>query len=98
MSVIWEPAFDDEVAHWRRIAERLTQSHFAPLAEELDREQRYPHENVRLLVEHKLAGLFVPKAYGGEGASLRATVRTHASGDSRRRTVGQCSHARSKAS
>ena len=74
MSVIWEPAFDDEVAHWRRIAERLTQSHFAPLAEELDREQRYPHENVRLLVEHKLAGLFVPKAYGGEGASLRATV------------------------
>ena len=88
MSVIWEPAFDDEVAHWRRIAERLTQAHFAPLAEELDREQRYPHENVRRLVEHKLAGLFVPKAYGGEGASLTRHRRGGRSGRRRLRVDG----------
>jgi alkylation response protein AidB-like acyl-CoA dehydrogenase len=74
MSVIWQPALGEEAARWRALAERVTQAHFAPLAEELDREQRYPHENVRCLVEHKLAGLFIPKAYGGEGASLTATV------------------------
>ena len=74
MSVIWQPALSEEAARWRAVAERITQEHFAPLAEELDREQRYPRENVRALVEHKLAGLFIPKAYGGEGASLSATV------------------------
>ncbi len=74
MAVIWQPALDAEAARWRAAAERLTHSKFAPLAEELDRKQRYPHENVRALVEQRLAGLFIPKTYGGEGASLTATV------------------------
>src|SRR6267378_5412171 len=74
MAVIWEPALAEEAARWREIAARLAQEHFAPLAEELDREQRYPWENVRRLVEHKLAGLFIPTAYGGQGASLTATT------------------------
>src|ERR1700704_6592232 len=74
MAVIWEPALAGEAARWQQIAARLTQEHFAPLAEELDREQRYPWENVSLLVEHKLAGLFIPAAYGGQGASLTATA------------------------
>jgi alkylation response protein AidB-like acyl-CoA dehydrogenase len=74
MAVIWEPALAEEAARWQQIAARLTQEHFAPLAEELDREQRYPWENVSLLVEHKLAGLFIPAAYGGQGASLTATA------------------------
>jgi alkylation response protein AidB-like acyl-CoA dehydrogenase len=74
MTVIWQPALSDEAERWRAIAERLTREHFAPLAEELDRQQRYPWENVRQLVEHDLAGLFIPKAYGGQGASLTATA------------------------
>jgi alkylation response protein AidB-like acyl-CoA dehydrogenase len=74
MTVIWQPALSEEAAHWRAIADRLTQAHFAPLAGELDREQRYPWENVRALVEHNLAGLFIPKPYGGQGASLSTTV------------------------
>ncbi|MEA2988032.1 MAG: hypothetical protein QOG83_743, partial [Alphaproteobacteria bacterium] len=74
MAVIWTPALSEEAARWREIAAGVTAEHFAPLAQELDREQRYPWENVRRLVEHKLAGLFVPTAYGGEGASLTATV------------------------
>ncbi|HZA02252.1 MAG TPA: acyl-CoA dehydrogenase family protein [Hyphomicrobiaceae bacterium] len=72
--MIWQPALSDEAERWRAIAERLTREHFAPLAEELDRQQRYPWENVRQLVEHDLAGLFIPKAYGGQGASLTATA------------------------
>jgi alkylation response protein AidB-like acyl-CoA dehydrogenase len=74
MTVIWQPVLSDEVKAWRAVADRLTQQHFAPLAEELDREQRYPWENVRRLVEYDLAGLFIPKDYGGQGASLSATV------------------------
>jgi alkylation response protein AidB-like acyl-CoA dehydrogenase len=74
MSVIWQPVLDAEAGNWRAVAENVTQRHFAPLAEELDREQRYPWENVRSLVEHQLAGLFIPKAFGGQGASLVVTA------------------------
>lgn len=74
MTVIWQPALSEEASRWRAVADRLTRERFAPLAEELDRAQRYPWENVRALVEHKLAGLFIPKAYGGEGADLGTTV------------------------
>jgi alkylation response protein AidB-like acyl-CoA dehydrogenase len=74
MTVLWQPILGEEAGRWQAVAGRVTQEHFAPLAEELDREQRYPWENVRRLVEHDLAGLFIPKAYGGQGASLSATV------------------------
>jgi alkylation response protein AidB-like acyl-CoA dehydrogenase len=74
MTVIWQPALDAEAQRWQSLAARLSDEHFAPLTEELDREQRYPWENVRRLVDNKLAGLFIPKAYGGEGASLTSTV------------------------
>ena len=73
-SVIWQPALSADAAQWRALAERVTRERVAPLAQALDREQRYPWENVRTLVEHKLAGLFIPKQYGGEGASLTATA------------------------
>ena len=74
MTVIWQPALSAEASRWRAVADRLTQERFAPLAEELDRAQRYPWENVRALVEHKLAGLFIPRAYDGQGADLGTTV------------------------
>src|SRR3989442_8450853 len=74
MAVIWQAAFDEDAARWQAKAARLTQEHFAPLAAELDREQKYPWESVRRLTEHGLAGLFIPKAYGGHGAGLTATA------------------------
>jgi alkylation response protein AidB-like acyl-CoA dehydrogenase len=74
VSVVWQPELDADATRWRDIAARVTAEHFAPLAPEIDRDQRYPWESVRRLVEHKLAGLFIPTAYGGEGASLTATV------------------------
>ena len=74
MTVIWQPALTEEAKRWQTLADRVTQEHFAPLAEEIDREQRYPWESVRRLVEHNLAGLFIPKKYGGQSASLGATV------------------------
>jgi alkylation response protein AidB-like acyl-CoA dehydrogenase len=74
MAVIWEPELGEEARRWQAIAARVTAEHFAPLAAEIDRNQRYPWENVRRLVEGKLAGLFIPAAYGGEGASLTTTA------------------------
>ncbi|GMG84950.1 acyl-CoA dehydrogenase family protein [Paralimibaculum aggregatum] len=74
MSVIWEPELGGSAAAWKATAERLTETRFAPLAEEIDREQRYPWESIETMVEHGLAGVFIPKEYGGRGASLVDTV------------------------
>ena len=73
MAVIWEPRLDAEGEKWVGLADQLVEEHFAPLAEELDREQRYPWENVEKLVESGLAGLFVASEFGGQGASFETT-------------------------
>jgi alkylation response protein AidB-like acyl-CoA dehydrogenase len=70
MSVLWEPPLDDEAKHWVGVAHELNREHFVPLAAELDRDQRYPWENVEKLVESGISGLRIPREYGGEGASL----------------------------
>ena len=72
MALLWEPRLDDEGLRWRDLARDLTAKYFAPLAAELDRDQRYPWESVKRLIDAKIAGMFVPKSYGGEGASLTA--------------------------
>jgi alkylation response protein AidB-like acyl-CoA dehydrogenase len=74
MSVLWELPLDDEAKHWVDIAESLNREHFVPLAAELDRDQRYPWENVERLGASGLSGLLIPKEYGGAGASLATGV------------------------
>ncbi|HEY1230384.1 MAG TPA: acyl-CoA dehydrogenase family protein [Ramlibacter sp.] len=74
MTVIWKPSLDDTAAQWQALADRLGRERFGPLAEELDREQRYPWETIEALVEHKFTGLFLPRAFGGQGQNLVATV------------------------
>lgn len=73
MAVVWGPELDADGEKWLDIAKDLSERHFTPLAEELDREQRYPEENVARLVESGLAGLFVPERFGGAGASFVTT-------------------------
>jgi alkylation response protein AidB-like acyl-CoA dehydrogenase len=74
MTVIWNPQLDENAAKWQALADRLGRERFAPLAFELDRDQRYPWETIEALVEHKFTGLFLPRDFGGEGQSLLATV------------------------
>lgn len=74
MTVLWKPKLDEATTRWQALADRLGSERFAPLAPELDREQRYPWETIEALVEHKFTGLFLPTAWGGEGQSLTATV------------------------
>jgi len=74
MTVIWNPALDEASTRWQALANQLGAERFAPLAPELDREQRYPWETIASLVEHKFTGLFLPTQCGGQGASLVSTV------------------------
>ena len=72
MSVIWEPRLGAEDELWRDIARQTTREHFAPIAAEIDAAGRYPWESVEVLRTTGLAGMFVPKEYGGGGVSLTA--------------------------
>ncbi|QRR36444.1 acyl-CoA dehydrogenase family protein [Hydrogenophaga sp. YM1] len=74
MSVLWEMPLDDESLHWRGLAQGLTAQYFAPAADAIDREQRYPIEHLGRLLESGISGMFLPKAYGGGGASLVSLV------------------------
>lgn len=70
--VLWEPRLDAEAAEWRGRARDLAAQHFAPLAEEIDREQRYPYEHIETFVRNGLTGILVPKELGGLGLSMQA--------------------------
>jgi alkylation response protein AidB-like acyl-CoA dehydrogenase len=74
MSIIWSPKLDANAQAWLDTAAVLTKEKFAPLAEELDREQRYPWESIDVLVKSGLAGVFIPKEHGGQGAALSSTI------------------------
>lgn len=74
MTVIWNPTLDEAASAWQALANKLGSERFAPLAAELDRDQRYPWETIGTLVENRFTGLFLPKQWGGEGASLTSTV------------------------
>jgi len=74
VTVVWTPPLDEEAARWQALADRLGRERFAPLAPELDRDQRYPWETIEALVEHRFTGLFLPAQWGGVGASLTTTV------------------------
>jgi short/branched chain acyl-CoA dehydrogenase len=52
----------------RRTVREFAQTRVEPLAEELDRESRFPYELVAEMGELGLMGIPVPEAYGGAGA------------------------------
>ncbi|MBK0399146.1 acyl-CoA dehydrogenase family protein [Limibaculum sp. M0105] len=58
----------------RRTARHLAETVFAGRAAEIDREERYPWENVEALRDAGLTGMTIPIALGGRGASLLAAV------------------------
>jgi alkylation response protein AidB-like acyl-CoA dehydrogenase len=58
----------DEQAAIRRLVRDFAQQEVKPVAEELDREKRFPYEIVRKLGELGLMGIPYPQEYGGGGA------------------------------
>src|SRR5262249_38174972 len=57
----------DEQELIRRTVREFAESRVAPVAEELDRECRFPYELVAELAELGLMGLPIPEEYGGAG-------------------------------
>ena len=51
----------------RRTVRDFAEEKIAPVAEELDREHRFPYELVAELAELGLMGMPIPQAYGGGG-------------------------------
>src|ERR671916_1360469 len=58
----------DEQEAIRRLARDFAESEVRPVAEELDRDKRFPYEIVAKLGELGLMGIPYPEEYGGGGA------------------------------
>jgi alkylation response protein AidB-like acyl-CoA dehydrogenase len=58
----------DEQQLLRQTVREFAQSRVAPVAEELDRESRFPYELVAEMAELGLMGIPIPEEYGGAGA------------------------------
>jgi butyryl-CoA dehydrogenase len=56
------------------MAREFAQKDVAPIAAEIDREARFPHETVTRMGELGLLGIVVPEAWGGSGADVVAYV------------------------
>jgi butyryl-CoA dehydrogenase len=64
----------DEQAMIRDMAREFAQEHVAPIASEIDRDARFPHETVKRMGELGLLGIMVPEAWGGSGADTVSYV------------------------
>ena len=64
----------DEQAMIRDMAREFAQEHIAPIAAEIDRDARFPHETVKRMGELGLLGIMVPEAWGGSGADTVSYV------------------------
>ena len=76
MAAIWEPTLDVTALRWQKAAQELSTKYFAPAADAIDREQRYPIEHLTPLRESGISGMFIPEQYGGGSTSLTALVAT----------------------
>ena len=63
-----------EQGKWKRIAEGVGRDVIGPNAEMIDRDGRFPKENLRALGKAGLLGLLVPKEHGGAGQNIVTSV------------------------
>src|ERR1700675_4566106 len=52
------------------MAGQFAEGKFKPIAGEIDREARYPHETVKRMGELGLMGIAIPEKWGGAGADV----------------------------
>jgi alkylation response protein AidB-like acyl-CoA dehydrogenase len=65
---------NDEQQMIQAMAREFAQGEIAPIAEEIDREARFPHETVKRMGELGLMGIAVPEPWGGAGSDTVAYV------------------------
>jgi butyryl-CoA dehydrogenase len=64
----------DEQQMIQAMAREFAESEIKPIAEEIDRDGRFPHETVKRMGELGLLGIMVPEAWGGSGADTVSYV------------------------
>jgi alkylation response protein AidB-like acyl-CoA dehydrogenase len=64
----------DEQQMIQTMAREFAQEHIAPIASEIDRDARFPHETVKRMGELGLLGIMVPETWGGGGADTVSYV------------------------
>src|SRR5687767_13878008 len=62
----------DDERHVRDLARAIARERIAPLAAQVDETEAYPAEQLRLLGQQGLMGLYIPEAYGGAGLGALA--------------------------
>ena len=62
----------DDERQTRELARAIARERIAPLAAQVDETEAYPAEQLRLLGQQGLMGLYVPEAYGGAGLGALA--------------------------
>jgi alkylation response protein AidB-like acyl-CoA dehydrogenase len=67
-------ALTDEQQMVQAMAREFAETHIKPIADEIDREARFPHETVKRMGELGLLGIVVPEAWGGGGGDTVAYV------------------------
>jgi butyryl-CoA dehydrogenase len=64
----------DEQAAIQAMAREFAESEIRPIAIEIDREARFPHDTVKRMGELGLMGIAVPERWGGSGSDMVAYV------------------------
>ena len=59
----------DEQRMIQKTVREFAKKELAPLAYEIDRDERFPHENFKKMAEMGLLGITIPEEYGGSGGS-----------------------------
>ncbi|SFG75940.1 Acyl-CoA dehydrogenase, middle domain [Desulfotomaculum arcticum] len=66
----------DEQKMMRDMVRKLAQNEIAPLAAEIDRDHRFPRENIEKMAELGLMGVPIPEEYGGAGCDFLSYIIT----------------------
>jgi len=70
----WEIKFQPEAESIRRMAKEFAEKEIAPIADRVDRENKYPMDLFEKMAKQGLFGMFTPSGYGGSGLDLLSTV------------------------
>ena len=65
-------SFTREQVKYKRLVSKLVENHILAVSEEIDREGRFPAENIKLLGEHGILGLGISASKGGIGGDFVA--------------------------
>jgi alkylation response protein AidB-like acyl-CoA dehydrogenase len=70
----WEIKFQPEAESIRRMAKEFAEKEIAPIADRIDRENKYPMDLFEKMAKQGLFGMCTPPEYGGSGLDLLSTI------------------------